>query len=121
MAMLQLLSQAVGLVAQPVASECKRFDDREKGVRQPFLKKVITVAGPNTGTWTATVVVGATPDGKGWSPSVKTYNISNAVPFVDEVLETPFDNWGAWITAYTGDASALGTNGRRGIDVMVNA
>lgn len=121
MAMIQLIKGATGIVAQPAANECKRFDDREKGIRQPFLKKVITAAGPNAGTWTATVVVGATPDGNGWSPSVKTYVLSNDTPFLDEVIETPIDNWGAWITDYTGDANVLGSNGRRGIDVMVNA
>lgn len=121
MAKIDLLTGATGTVAQPEASSCKRFDDREKGLRQPFLKKVITVAGPNSGTWSATVVVGATPDGKGWSPSVKTYNISNDTPYVDDVIETPIDNWGAWITAYSGDANVLGTNGRSGINVMVSA
>lgn len=121
MAMLQLLSQAIGLVAQPAASECKRFDEREKGLRPVHSVKTFTIAGPNTGTWTATVVVGSTPDGKGWRPTTKTYLISNVVPAVDDALDIASDNWGAWITAFSGDADALGSNGWRGINAMVEA
>lgn len=54
---------------------------------------------------------------------MKTYNVSNVTPYVDEIIDTPCHLWGAWITAYTGDATNQTgvTNGRTGIDVMVEA
>lgn len=91
------------------------------GQRASHPVKVITVVGPDSGTWAATVIVATAPDGRGWSPVVKTYNISNTTPGLVDALSTPCDNWGAWITAYSGDASAVGANGFAGINVMVEA
>lgn len=119
--LLELLKKAASTVAQPSASECKSFDSREKGLRSVHSVKTFTIAGPNTGTWSATVVVGSTPDGKGWRPTTKTYTISNSTPAVDDALDIAADNWGAWITAYSGDANVLGSNGWQGINAMVEA
>ena len=119
--MIELLREAIGLVAQPLAKDCKQFKDIELGKRTAFSVKTITVAGPNSGTWSATVVIGTTPDGRGWRPSLKTYEISNSTPVIDDALEISADNWGAWITSFTGDVNLLGTNGWKGINVMVEA
>ena len=121
MAKIDLLREAVGTVAQPSAGSAKSFQDRNMGQRATLLAKTITIIGPNTGTWAATVVVSPTPDGRGWSPVTKTYEISNTTPGLVETLETACDNWGAWITAYSGDADVTGSNGFHGINVMVEA
>lgn len=116
-----LIAGASSTVAQPAASDDKKVVQLHD---LSHARKVITVAGPNGSiAWAATVVVGTTPDRKGWSPNVKTYNISNATPYIDDILDTPCHLWGAWITTYTGDATNQTgvTNGRTGIDVMVEA
>ena len=121
MAMINLLNEALGLVAKPSAKEAKSFQVHNMGIRPTHGVKNFTIIGPDTGIWTATVVIGVAPDGRGWSPDVKTYNISNAVPGVTDVLETPCDNFGAWVTAFSGDVNAEGANGYRGLNVMVEA
>ena len=117
----KLIAGASSTVAKPDAADPTKVVQFEDPAHP---RKVITVAGPNGSTaWTATVVVGVTPDRKGFSPNVKTYNVSNVTPYVDEIIDTPCHLWGAWITAYTGDATNQTgvTNGRTGIDVMVEA
>lgn len=121
MAMMNLLKEALGLVANPSAKEAKSFQVHNMGIRPTHPIKNIVVIGPNTGTWTATVVVGVAPDGRGWAPTVKTYNISNTTPAIDEAIDTPCDNWGAWVTAFSGGVDAEGSNGYRGLNVMVEA
>lgn len=121
MAKIDLLRESVSTVAKPSAEVAKSFQERNMGQRASHPVKVITVVGPDTGTWSATVVVATAPDGRGWSPVVKTYSISNTTPGIAEALSTPCDNWGAWITAYSGDASGTGANGFKGINVMVEA
>lgn len=116
-----LIAGASSTVAQPDANDANKVVQLADPCHP---RKVITVAGPNGSTaWTATVVVGTTPDRKGWSPSTKSYQISNTTPYIDEILDTPCHLWGAWITAYTGDATNQTgvSNGRTGIDVMVEA
>lgn len=119
--MIELLRESVSTVAKPTADRAKSFQDRNMGQRDTHPVKVVTVVGPDTGTWSATVVVATAPDGRGWSPDSKTYNISNTTPGISEALSTPCDNWGAWITAYSGDASGTGANGFKGVNVMVEA
>lgn len=119
--LIELLRGATSTTSQPAASAAKDFQDRNMGQRPARQLKGVTVAGPNTGTWTATVVVLLTPDGRGWSPTTKTYSISNVTPIVDDVFETTIDSFGAYVSAYTGDASGTGTNGYQGVNAMVNA
>ena len=121
MAMMNLLKEALGLVAKPSANAAKNFQVHNMGIRPTHPVKVLTIVGPDSGTWAATVVVATAPDGRGWSPVVETYEISNTTPGVVETGSTPCDNWGAWITAFSGDADVLGANGFRGINVMVEA
>ena len=121
MAKIDLIREAVSTVAKPLAEAAKRFRTNDPEQRPSHPVKVITVVGPDTGTWSATVVVATAPDGRGWSPVVKTYNISNTTPGLVDALSTPCDNWGAWITAYSGDASGTGANGFKGVNVMVEA
>lgn len=119
--LIDLLREAVSTVAQPPAANAKRISPSARPNQPVAATKVLTAAGPNSGTWTATVIVGVTPDGRGWSPNTKTFSISNATPIVTLALETSCDNWGAWITAYTGDASSTGSNGYKGVNLTLEA
>lgn len=120
MAKIDLIKEAVSTISKPSAGVAKTFQDRNMGQRASHPVKVITVIGPDGATaWSATIVVATAPDGRGWSPVTKTYTISNATPGLVDAMSTPCDNWGAWITAYSGDASGTGANGFKGINVMV--
>lgn len=119
--LIELIKGATGTTTQPAASSANDFQDRNIGQRPARQLKGIMAAGPNTGTWTATVVLLLTPDGKGWAPTTKTYNISNTTPIVDDTFETSIDAFGGYVSAYTGDASGMGTNGYSGINLMVMA